>query len=266
MRPIKPAFQLLLVFIICYGCGEGKIDDFTKSDDFETGHLADFWRPGNKGSGRYEKDAVTITDQYQRSGNKCAKLVVQKGFIRQDGGDGNFTERTELDSGAHPFLNYEVWYAHSFFLPKDFPIVDNRLVISQVKQKVLFGNTIQLFAHRFRNGSHYLTIYDMTKDEKERSSRIELPKLTKEKWHDFLLQIYYSETSEGYINMWMDGEKVVSFKGVTASKKGRNRFYHKIGMYRDQWPDAMTLYVDDYLMTTDTTKVDKLALFDKLNQ
>lgn len=234
------------------------------TDDFESGYLADFWLPGGKGSGRYELGAVSITDHYHRSGSHCAKLMLKEGYIRQDGGDGNFTERTELDSRKYPFLSQEVWCKFSLLIPDDFPIIDNRLVISQVKQTVLFGNPLMLFAQRFVNGQHYLTICDMTKDNKEQS-HFKLPELTKEKWHDFVFQIRYSDTSNGYINMWMDGKKVVSFNGPTASEKGRNQFYHKIGMYRDQWPDPMTIYFDNYMITNDTSKINKESLFDYRN-
>jgi hypothetical protein len=240
----------LMSFVI--GCKEKTETKIMLTDDFENGRLSDFWHLGNKGSGRYEKDAVSITDQFHRSGNHCVKLVLKEGYIRQDGGDGNFTERTELDSRTHPFLYQNVWYKFSILIPEDFPIVDNRLVISQVKQTVLFGNPLQLYAHRFRNDQHYLTIYDMTNDKKEQAARVTLPKLTKEKWHDFIFQIYYSETADGYINISMDGKKVASFSGPTVSEQGRNQFYHKIGMYRDQWPDPMTIYFDNYVLTNDT--------------
>ncbi|MCG6191489.1 polysaccharide lyase [Maribellus maritimus] len=193
-----------------------------------------------------------MTDQFHRTGNHCVKLEFKKGYIRQDGGDGNFTERTELDSGTHPTLHQKMWYKFSILILEDFPIIDNRLVISQVKQTVLLKNPLQLYAQRYRNGNHYLTIYNMTSSKKEQAARYELPELTKGKWHDFILQIYYSDSTDGYINMWMDGKKVVSFIGPTASKKGRNQFYHKIGMYRDQYSEPMTIYFDNYILTNDT--------------
>jgi len=240
----------LMSFVV--GCKEKTETKIMLTDDFENGHLADFWRPGDKGSGRFEKGAISITDQFHRSGKHCIKLLLKEGYIRQDGGDGNFTERTELDSRTHSFLYQKVWYKFSILIPKDFPVIDNRLVISQVKHAVLFGNPFQLYAQRFRNGQHYLTVYDMTSNKKEQAIRYELPELTKEKWHDFIFQIYYSDTADGYINMWMDGKKVAFFCGSTASKKGRNQFYHKIGMYRDQCPEPMTIYIDNYVLTNDT--------------
>lgn len=262
VKPSSAAFQIVLITLMVFsGCRETTNTKITLTDDFENGDLAGFWRSGNKGSGRYEQDAVSFTDQYHRSGNHCIKLTVKEGYIRQDGGDGNFTERTELDSRTHPFLHQKVWYKFSILIPEDFPVVDDRLVISQVKQTVSASSPLQLYAQRFRNGQHYLTIYDMTNGDKEEAARVTLPDLTKEQWHDFIFQIYYSETSDGYIKMWMDGKQVTSFNGPTASRKGRNQFYHKIGMYRDQWPDPMTPYFDDYMLTNDTLQMDSSHAF-----
>ena len=243
---------ILFLLSIVVGCRKKTDTGILLTDDFENSCLADFWRPGDKGSGRYEKDAVSITDQFHRSGTHCVKLVLKEGYIRQDGGDGNFTERTELDSRAHPFLNQKVWYKFSVLIPQDFPVIDDRLVISQVKQTVLSGNSLQLYAQRYRNGQHCLTVYDMTSDNKKEAACFNLPELTKEQWHDFVFMICYSDKADGYINMWMDGKKIASFNGPTASKKGRNQFYHKIGLYRDQYPEPMTIYFDNYVLTNDT--------------
>ena len=62
---------------------------------------------------------------------------------------------------------------------------------------------------------------------------------------------------------WLPGDygsgryvpEAVSFTGKTSYEKGKNRFYHKIGLYRDQWPDPMIIYFDDYILTNDTVMI-----------
>lgn len=247
----------VLLIMSISGCWTGNNTKVTLTDDFEGGQLADFWVSGDAGSGRYVPEAVSFTDQYHRSGAHCVRLSLEEGFIRQDGGDGHFTERTELDSRKHPFLNQEVWYRFSLLLPAQFPIIDNRLVISQMKQNGLEEGP--LIAQRLRNGQHYLTIRDLTHEITEQH-RFNLPELTKESWHDFIFQIRYSDQQDGYVNVWMDGTQVISFTGKTAYEKADNRFYHKIGLYRDQCPDPMTIYFDDYLLTSDTAMIHRNAL------
>ena len=99
------------------GCRNKSDAKILLTDDFEGHTIADFWRYGDKGSGRFEKEAVSITNEYHHSGNQCAKLILKEGFIKQDGGDGNFTERTELDSKTHPFLQHHVRCEFSMPLP-----------------------------------------------------------------------------------------------------------------------------------------------------
>jgi len=236
------------VYVVPVGDITSGSSGVTQTDDFESGQLADFWRPGGAGHGRYVPEAVSITDQYRRSGESCVRLTTEEGAIIQDGGDGNFTERAELDSGKHPFLNNQVWYKYSLLIPEHFPVIDTRLVISQIKQSgVSVG---PLVAQRFRNGRHYLTVRELSGRSKKQI-KFELPELTTERWHDFAIQVYFSEEKDGIVNFWMDGKQVVSFHGKTAHKRGKNEFYHKMGMYRDQVDVPMTIYFDDYLLTNE---------------
>lgn len=258
-RTGKVLVALCFAVIISAG-GDVEFAKVTLKDGFEDGGLARFWRPGDSGSGRYVPEAVSFTSQYHRLGDHCVRLTLKEGYIRQNGGDGHFTERTELDAGKHAFLYQEVWYRYSLLIPGQFPIIDNRLVLSQMKQSGF--STGPLVAQRFRNGRHYLTVRDLT-DETRKQQKFELPELKKEKWHDFVFQIRYSDKQDGYVNMWMNGKQVVSFAGKTAHENGENRFYHKIGLYRDQWPDPMVVYFDDYLLTNDTSVMNKSLITEK---
>lgn len=223
----------------------------TLQDSFENGHLADFWLPGDYGSGRYEPDAVSISSEYARLGNSSVEIFLKRGFIRQDGGDGHFTERSELDSGKHPWLNKTIVIKFSILALEDFPIADNRLVISQLKQQ---GISRPIFAQRFIGGVHFLTVQNMENPDSD-SVRYELPDLVKNKWHDFIFKVYLTEKPSGYISMWMDGSRIVDYKGKSAFEKGGRDFYHKFGLYRDEWDEPMTLYFDGFLISDDPAYV-----------
>lgn len=267
---IKMSNRLFIKFLIgiifittllrCRGKRHSKI---IFKDNFEGVELADFWRPGDFGSGRYVQEAVSFEDEFHRSGKYSVKLNIEEGYVKDDGGDGHFTERTELDSGKYPFLYQEVMYKYSLLIPDHFPIIDNRLVISQIKQSGL--SVGPLVAQRFRNGKHYLTVRNLSNDI-TKQFKYELPELIKEQWHDFVFQVYFSDKETGYINVWMNGKQVIAFNGITAFKKGKNKFYHKMGLYRDQWPDSMDIYFDDYLITNDNTKIRKNIPFDKIDK
>jgi hypothetical protein len=83
----------------------------------------------------------------------------------------------------------------------------------------------------------------------------ELPDLVMNQWHDFIFKVYLTEKLSGYIAMWMDGARVVDYKDKTALEKGSRDFYHKFGLYRDEWDEPMTLYFDGFLISDDPAYV-----------
>jgi hypothetical protein len=68
--------------------------------------------------------------------------------------------------------------------------------------------------------------------------------------------VRYSYGADGRIEVWMDGKRVVTYEGPTASRDGADRFYHKVGLYRDRWKEPMTMYVDNYTMGNSFDEVD----------
>lgn len=221
-------------------------------DGFESGSLADFWRPGGRGGARYELGAIVVSADYARSGKRSARITVKEGDIEQVGDDGMRTERAELDSGNLPLLGRDAWYGFSLLLPTDFPVVDDRLMISQVKQSDVEGSP--LLGQRFRAGRHTLTIRPPGAGRSRKTYR--LPELRLGRWMDMVYHFRYSPGEDGRIEVWMDGRRVVSYEGSTASAKGTALFYHKLGLYRDRWKAPMTLYVDNYTVGESFDQVD----------
>ncbi len=121
-------------------------------DGFEGPAVAEFWLPGSYGSGRYAPGAVTLSARYPRTGRSSVQITLHEGDVRQDGGDGKFTERAELDSGAYRLLDSEIWCGFSFLVPRGFSVVDDRLVIAQWKQK---GVASPIVAERYQNGREF---------------------------------------------------------------------------------------------------------------
>jgi hypothetical protein len=222
-------------------------------DEFEGGTIAEFWLPGTYGSGRYEPGAVTISKTYARAGGGSVRITVKESDIEQTSDDGRLTERAELDSGKHPFSGRDVWYGFSFLIPAGFPVVDNRLVIAQWKQNGVEGGP--LIAQRFRDRRHYVTIQPPGSLTGARE-RYSLPDLTFGRWNDMVYHVRFSPSEDGCVEVWMNGRRVVSHKGVTTFKGGQNRFYNKIGLYRDRWNEPMTIYFDNYSLSDSYAAVD----------
>lgn len=220
----------------------------TLRDGFEGDGPASFWLPGNYGSGLHVPDAIKITTRYARSGKHAVEITVHENDIAAHGDGETWVERAELDSGHFPLLNKEAWYGFSFLIPKDFPIVNERLVISSCKQTDVPRPNL---AQRFRNGKHTLTIEAVGK-KKEFS----LPKIRLGEWMDMIFRVRYSGGEDGLVEVWVNGDRVVHYSGPTAEPNGKNAFYHKIGLYRDRFKKLMTMYFDNYTMGPNMASVD----------
>jgi hypothetical protein len=236
----QSVWTIVLALFVLAGAASGQDKGVrVLADGFEGGRLADFWLPGNYGSGRFVAERVKFSTKFARSGTHSVELTVREGDVAQPGADDTVTERTELDSGKYALYGKEVCHGFSFLVPEDFPIRDVRLVISQMKQNDVSG---PLVAQRFRNGKHTLTI-----ESGGKKKRYDLPKIRKGAWQDMMYRVRYAERG-GLVEVWMNGKKVVSYAGPLGSGSARNFMYHKIGLYRDKMKEPMTIYFDDYRM------------------
>ena len=134
------------------------------------------------------------------------------------------------------------------FIPKDFPVVDVRLVISSCKQSDV---SRPLTAERFRNGKHTFTV-----ESQGRKESYDLPNIPLGRWVDMICYSRYATNSDGRVQIWMDGKEVVSYQGPLADPTAKNGFYHKIGLYRDRMARPMTIYFDNYTMGNSYQEVD----------
>jgi hypothetical protein len=158
-----------------------------------------------------------------------------------------------LDSGHFNLRGQEAWYGFSVLVPRDFPIVDVRLVISSCKQSDVAR---PLTAQRFRNGKHTLTV-----ESHGRKHEYRLPDLPLGKWVDIVCRARYSTGEDGLFQLWMDGRQIASYSGPLADPASKNAFYHKIGLYRDRMMKPMRIYFDNYGMGGSYDSVDP-ARFD----
>jgi hypothetical protein len=145
-------------------------------------------------------------------------------------------------------MTYE--YAFSLYLPSDFPIVATRLVIAQWKQLCEWPGCRPrnpVLAIRYIGGVLYVA-------RKNDDGKVELYRSQDEmrgRWMDFRFVIRFSQREDGRIDGWMNRERIVQFRGVTAYRNARGYpahgfFYFKMGLYRDLMQAPMTIYLDDF--------------------
>ena len=120
---------IVLGFLTFTGRAWGQ-DIFLK-DDFESETLSPIWT-----TKKLPKNALRHINSPTRTGYGAIEISVSSSAKTEIGGDGQLTERAELREAPDVRLKMgtESWYAFSFLLPSEFPIVDTRLVIARWKQ------------------------------------------------------------------------------------------------------------------------------------
>jgi len=215
-------------------------------DDFETDSLSPVWS-----NSKFIPGALEIQSEIVHTGNKAARLVLKHGDqIAEE--TGTIFERAELREPKKMMAKEQrkYTYAFSLFLPVDFPKVPTRLVIAQWKQNCS-GNCDPdnpVIALRYDSGVFRITL----QTGPERVTLYSRDESIIASWMNFRFDVKFSRNSDGYLIAWLNNEKIIDFKGVTAYSEAYGYpapgdFYFKMGLYRDTMAETMTIYIDDYL-------------------
>lgn len=242
---MKSTYLILIAFISLFtSCHSVKMAVF--QDDFESDSLQTNWTKE-----KFIPGALEIQSAHVRSGEKAAKLTLRQGD-QIDNEIGSNLERAELREPKSLMAKEDDNYSYSFslFLPSDFPIVPTRLVIAQWKQNCQSGNcnpNNPVIALRYQSGVFQITL----QVGPEKTTLYSQTESILNKWMDFRFNIRFSRKQDGQIRAWIDNNEIIDYKGVTAYSEifgypDPGNFYFKLGLYRDQMAQPMTIYIDDY--------------------
>jgi hypothetical protein len=240
-------FLLVLLLHIYSNRSQAQIDVY---DSFDTTGLSRIWSKT-----RMESNSFEIQSNIVRNGKGAAKITLRAGDIAAPGDGKDLpTERDELlEAGfleSIEGIKYE--FQFSMFLPDSFPIVPVRLVIAQWKQdcpgKAPCSKYSPVLAIRYVSGRLFVTL----QTDSTRKTLYELNEEVRNQWLDFKFQVRFSRQNDGEIEAFLNGKEIVNYKGITSYPDGRanpsekNRYYFKMGLYRDRMLVPMTIYIDEY--------------------
>ncbi|UCS92974.1 polysaccharide lyase [Echinicola marina] len=149
-----------------------------------------------------------------------------------------------------PELSYnERWYSYSLYLPsKDFQIDSNNDIISQWHQGSGSGSPTTTL--RIKDDRFFLK----SGPTKEERKDYDIAAVKKDAWNEFVFHIVHSSGSEGLVEVWMNGEKVLHIEGGNMNKDyGLPRW--KIGIYKDNWNGSGTTDTDRRVMFFDNVRL-----------
>jgi hypothetical protein len=185
---------------------------------------------------KIEDHAWQITADEKHFGRKGLKITVNKGDKLAKN-----AERSEIQDPLKISLDDEAWYRIDFKIPKDFPEIDNRLMIWQLKQS---GDDNPLIAMNYEDGKLKL---------KQTFNLIKInyyqPKEDfKDRWIRIVVHAKASHAESGFINVYLDNTQIIQYKGQTAHhNKWEQKTYFKFGLYRDVIDVPMHMYYDQYI-------------------
>lgn len=159
--------------------------------------------------------------------------------------DENVTERSEIQDKQKFKLGEIYIRKFSFKIPKDFPLIANRLVIGQRKQLgkpwKKWINLNPFVSQRFKRGKLMFTInnsWDITGNRwTETLKQLSLKNLLGKRV-DMGYQMKLSGEKDGYIKITMNDENILDYHWpVTSNNKDdlSDEVYFKFGLYRDNY-------------------------------
>ena len=226
---------LLLIVILAFSCSS--INHRTVSN-FEKGKIDKSWSKS-----KLSPNSYLVQKEIVRSGKYSLKLTLKKGMHEQIGNDGKKTERVELKERRQNFakIGETHKYSFSFYLPKDFPATNTRLVLGQWKQQ---GKNSPVLSQRLSKGKFQIILSNRFGKEVIFELNKSKSKKLLGRWIDVSYQLTFSKKGK------------VKFKFAEYQREIRKEllyladqpyFYFKFGLYRDQVNEDMTIYFDDFV-------------------
>ncbi len=164
-------------------------------------------------------------------------------------------ERTEIQAWDKLELGNDYVCSFAFMLPKNFPLLANRLVLWQWKQNPIWDATQNpLLAQRIQRDDKGIdnlvfTInnsWDLSgKEGTETKAKIPIKKLLGKRLN-MEYQVKFSDNEDGYLRINMNGENILEYNWILSSsnkekEKWTNEIYFKFGLYRDNYDYGIKL-------------------------
>ncbi|WP_158546246.1 polysaccharide lyase [Adhaeribacter pallidiroseus] len=195
----------------------------------------------------YTSNGFGINSSLSRSGSRSIRLELVK--------DGSAI-RSELYYNQPTTTNG--WYGLSLYIPSSsWPNESNSdgwEIITQFHGTTDSGDgkRVPPISLSVSRGRFVLTVNYSAKrfnNEPDGKVRYDLGPAIKDKWVDFVYHIKYSYRSDGQLQLWMNGNKLVDYTGPNTYNDAANPYF-KLGVYKRNWGNGSkrVIYFDDVRM------------------
>jgi hypothetical protein len=215
----------------------------------------------------------------EEDGNKFLSITVKDGWNSYKGKRNIPTERSELQTAKRKSFGKEVWYGFKIRKPVETPFINDRMLITQFKQRtrtkpspmISMGRrqhnknfiSISICGKSGKWGSH-MSIYNfdapikLTCNKKHVQSELKFNN-TKDfqnfittKWKTLVIGGYVTNTNNGYMKVYLNQNLIYNYKGPTYGWSNVVGSNVRIGIYRDGNSEKgyppQTLHYDDFVI------------------
>ena len=189
----------------------------------------------------FQEWGATVSTDIVRLGDRALKFETREGFC------GHNSSWSDCDNGRqrHEFgsrysanrkafnLNEEYWHAISVYVPRD--ITFAKPVNTGIFQFFAPPTGAWMFHYSDTLGFEVVnSSHGPDHDEDHRDSVLVLPEDFVGKWNDIVIQANHSRDPDGYMKVWVNGDLVHDYKGISTRPSGTPFF--KFGIYKTATP------------------------------
>ena|ERR1700691_5362512 len=220
-----------------------------ESKSFVVEKLSNGWRLMSPG----KPHSITRSDTARHSGGHSLRFELRGGEAWNEHVEPSF--RSEISTDEYVAMDSVQWYGFSLYIPKDFPLEDNRCVIGQwhdkAKSQIGEPDKSPPVAQRFKNGRFYVTVMHSAErivfdpDQVPKEIVFDTTKLPLGEWNDLVYQIKWSYHKDGFVNAWLNGQRIIRYRGPVGYNDDIGPTFN-FGLYRDSTDKTYVVYFDNY--------------------
>ena len=159
-------------------------------------------------------------------------------------------DRAEIRERWEPKLDREIWYSFSLYIPADYVWTYPKQMFFQWHNGVWGPNAyFQLKRDKF--------LIDILTKEHTTTTQTEIGTLKRGKWHDFVINVRWTNKANGFMKVMVNGKYVLKYEGATmddaayASGHGPHVKYGIYVSHKFRWEGpgprpTHVLYFDEY--------------------
>jgi len=283
MKFYLPIFLILIMGLVFISCKD-KCDDVDKPEKrsiefgFET--ELDDWETLGGGGERYQDSDIEISSEIASEGTKSCKFTVTPDSYVNGG------SRAELSFDQYAYEGDESWYQWSFFIPSDYSDVlleaedgsPNWQALGQWHQQPVtcagedwdnfegagLSPPVAVYYNYFTtddptyvealNDPEITSLYGFDSQWNNVSAitisvgleSVAISQIRKGEWINMKFHILWSETENGYVEVWKNDTLITDGKVYKANMLNRASHYFKFGLYRNyRINNTQVVFYDD---------------------